>query len=105
MDVSELVLDEGGWDKRYLWRVSALLVQLPAGSRLRVSEHPDEAWDTEAQMLRILEYDIRALLSARKDGQPDPEPIPLPSEQLRAEERTQQAERDMQDVARALGLI
>lgn len=107
LDVTALVLDadEGGWDARYLWRISALLVCLPQGARLRVAECPDDSWDAAAQLLRVLEYDVRALLSAHEDGKPDPAPIPLPSEQAKREEATKQAERDMQDVARALGLI
>ncbi len=105
LDVTWVIFGERGGGARGLWRVSALLSQLPEGARLRVAEHPDESWTAEAQMLRLIEYELRTWVMAHAKDAPDQEPLPLPHECIERQEMADRAERDMADVAAALGLI
>lgn len=88
-----------------MWRASALLAQLPTGARLRVAEHPDEEWGATEQMLRLVEYELRTWVIAHTKDEQRQEPIPLPSELRRRADMADRAEKDMADVARALGLL
>ena len=98
-----MAMTEGG-DAYQIWRASALVSQLPPGARLRVLDSPDEAWGTEAQLLRLIEYCLRAYVMAYAKDAPEQHPLPLPSEQKSMQEATLRAEQDMADVAAALGL-
>lgn len=104
LDLSWLILGTGG-DACQIWRVATLLSQLPEGARLRVAENPDAAWDDQTHILRLIEYELRSWVVAHAKDAPEQEPIALPHEALRREELTKQAEQDMEEVARALGLI
>lgn len=104
LDVSWLIFGEGG-DVRQLWRVSILLSQLPRDARLRIAEDADAAWDTATQMLRLIEYELRSWVTAHAKSAPEQEPLPLPHEEKERADMAARAERDMEDVAKALGLI
>lgn len=64
------------------YRAAVLLAQLPPQSRLVCEEYPDATWSIEAQLQRLIEFDLRAILYALGDGKCEkPRPIELPSEQ------------------------
>lgn len=63
-------------------RAAALLSQLPPKARVVVAEDPDAAWSAEAQLLRLVDYDLRAIIYQLASGKgPKPEPVDLPSAQ------------------------
>lgn len=103
--MAQLIRQGEGGARYELWRASALLSQLPAGARLRVAEDPDAAWDATTQLLRLVEYELRAWVMAHAKDSAEQEPIPLPSEARDRAAMAERAEQDMADVARTLGIL
>lgn len=80
-------------------RAASLLPQLPAESRLARREHPDLAWGPEAMFLRLVEYEMRGILYSLGGAKGEkPQPIGLPSEQLKKEQMLEQAEQAREEV-------
>lgn len=80
-----------------------LASQLPASSRTARRADPDAAWGPEAQLLRLVELDVRLLahaLAGGKGGQP--EPVELPSEAARRGDLLASAARSEAEVFEAL---
>lgn len=70
-----------------VYRAAVLLAQLPPQSRLVCEEYPDATWSIEAQLQRLIEFDLRSILYALGDGKcKKPKPIELPSEQKATDE-------------------
>lgn len=89
-------------------RAAALARQLPHDSRTYVAEDPTLANGTVERLLRQMELNQRGYAWAQskdgKSGTNEPQPIPLPGEELMTERKAEQAERDMGDVAAAFGM-
>lgn len=83
-----------------------LCAQLPRGARCRAAEWPDETWGVAEQLLRQMEYDLRAIHYAlvAKKGDPAPEPIPMPSEERSAGTAQEDVEATMAEVAALIGI-
>lgn len=98
LDAYSLGLD-GEETTQDIKRASQLLAQLPPRARLVVLEERDNAWSNEAHFLRIIEYDLRAILYALGSGKgEEPQPLPMPSEVESRERSIADAERACDEV-------
>lgn len=78
---------EGEQTTDEILRAGVLLSQLPMQARTVAVEYPDASWSLEAQILRRVDYDLRAILYALGDGKGEkPKPIELPSERAKHDE-------------------
>lgn len=67
-----------------LERAAILCAQLPSDSRVNKAMNPSFEWSIEANLLRLIEYELHLLLWGMSDSKTRgeaPRPIPTPSEQ------------------------
>lgn len=67
-----------------LERAAILCAQLPEDSRLNKALNPSHEWSIEANLLRLIEYEMHLMLwgmsDSKRRGDP-PKPIPTPAEE------------------------
>lgn len=87
-------------------RAAVLLLQLPQQARTVCVDYPDASWSIEAQLLRSVDYDLRAIFYALCDGKgKKPKPIELPSEQSKHDEIIDEAVKAQAEVDEILSSI
>lgn len=90
-------------------RAAALAYQLPRDGRAWRAVDPLGANDMDTALLRQIEHDLRLWMWAHtkdaKNKTKQPDPIPLPGEAERVEDKVEEAERMAASVAAQLGLF
>lgn len=81
LNLWEMGLD-GDEDSPEVHRAAALLSQLPPKARVVIAEDPDASWSADTQFLRLIDYDLRAIIHQLAAGKGSkPKPVDLPSVQ------------------------
>lgn len=94
-------------DEYQACRAAVLCAQLPQGARVRQAENENELWGIDEQLMRLIEYDIRALIwaVAAKKGTRKPEPIELPKDRKAKELDAAKLDAAKAEVDAALGFL
>lgn len=84
MNIFELSLDFAPNDEQ-AERAYALISGLPKQSRVVQKEYPEAAWGDLEHLLRLIEYDIRAVNWSGKGKKPEPIELPYEDKQIDAQ--------------------
>lgn len=84
LNIFELSLDDAPNDEQ-AERAYALIAGLPRTSRVIQKEYPEATWSNTEHILRLIEYDIRAVNWSGKGKKPEPIELPYQTKQVDAQ--------------------